>query len=400
MDPRPPDIPRLGRWWRAVMSVARKEMVETLRDRRTLVAAVLLPAVLMPLVVLAMPLLARQQEERLRDRPARIAVEGGDPAGLIAHGFDERAFNLVSTPVPRAALLRGEIDALLIDEGPPGARPRVVAVLFDETRPASRSAVQKVAQVAAGLALRDLKASARRRGVDPAQLVPVVLEPRNIASPQRMGGALLGTALPFFLAVWLLLGGQYAALDVGVGERERGSLDALLVTPPSRSAIIGGKFLAVLAPAVLAVLVMLAAGAVSARLGAPLLSDTPVAVTLPLPAAARLLIVGIALGGLLSAAQLAVSLAARTLREAQQAFTGLYLVVAVPVMLVPFLGDPAAPWVAFVPVLNVALAFRGILVGEAPFPVLAATVGSLVILTVPALAWGVRILDGQRRPIR
>lgn len=400
MDPRPPDIPRPGRWWRTVMAVARKEMVETLRDRRTLVAAVLLPAVLMPLVVLAMPLLARQQEERLRDRPARIAVEGGDPAGLVAHGFDERAFNLVSTPVPRAALLRGEIDALLIDEGPPGAKPRVVAVLFDETRPGSRSAVQKVAQVAAGLALRDLKASARRRGVDPTQLVPVVLEPRNIASPQRMGGALLGTALPFFLAVWLLLGGQYAALDVGVGERERGSLDALLVTPPSRSAIIGGKFLAVLAPAVLAVLVMLAAGAVSARLGAPLLSDTPVAVSLPLPAAARLLIVGIALGGLLSAAQLAVSLAARTLREAQQAFTGLYLVVAVPVMLVPFLGDPAAPWVAFVPVLNAALAFRGILVGEAPFPVLAATVGSLVILTVPALAGGVRILDGQRRPIR
>ncbi|MGQ0549591.1 MAG: ABC transporter permease subunit [Armatimonadota bacterium] len=389
---------RRFRWGRAVLAIVRKEIVEVLRDRRTLAAAVLLPAVVMPLVVLAMPVLARLQEERLRDRPARIAVEGGDAGGLVAFGFDERAFTLVSVTEPRQALLRGEVDALLVDRGPSGEGPRVVAVLYDGTRAASRTAVQKVTQVAAAMALRDLRAAARRGGINPLQIIPVAVELENIASPQRTGGALLGTALPFFLAVWLLLGGQYAALDVGVGERERGSLEALLVAPPPRSAIIAGKFLAVLAPALLALVVMVSAGLASVRLGAPLISDRPVVVALTLPAAGGLLIVGMALGGLLSAVQLSISLAARTLREAQQAFTGLYLVVAVPVIFLPFLDEWAGrPWASLVPVANAALAFRAVLVGELGADALLATFGSLTILTFLALVWGVRILERQRR---
>lgn len=389
------------RWTRAVVAILRKEIVEVLRDRRTLAAAVVLPAVVMPLVVLAMPVLARLQEERLRDRPARIAVEGGDAGGLAAFGFDERAFTLVSVGDPRQALLRGEIDALLVDRGASGGGPRLVAVLFDGARAASQSAVQKVTQVAAALALRDLRGAARGRGIDPEQIIRVAVEPQNVASPQRMGGALLGTALPFFLAVWLLLGGQYAALDVGVGERERGSLDALLVAPPARTAIIAGKFLAVLAPAVLALVVMVAAGLASVRLGASLISDRPVAIALSLPAAGGLLVVGMALGGLLSAVQLSISLTARTLREAQQAFTGLYLVVAVPVIFLPFLDEWASgPWGPVVPVVNAALAFRAALLGELPAGALLATCGSLVVLTLVALFWGVRILEAQRRSNR
>ncbi|MBI3998040.1 MAG: ABC transporter permease [Armatimonadetes bacterium] len=392
--------PRRGRWLRAVLAVFGKEMIETLRDRRTLVAAVVLPALLMPLVVLAMPALARRQQAVLADRPARIAVAGGDTGGLVALGFDERAFSLVSAPDPMAALLRGEIDALLLDEGARDGRTRVVAVLYDESRPASKSAVQKVAQVAARLALQELQTAARTRGLDPQQLVPVAVEPRNVATPQRMGGALLGVALPFFLAVWILLGGQYAALDVGVGERERGSLDTLLMAPPSRSAIVSGKFLAVLAPATMAMVVMLCSGIASARLGSRFLADGSVDVSLPLGAAGALLLVGLALGGLLSALQLVLSLAARTLREAQQVLTGLYLLVAIPVMLVPFLGDWALqPWIPLIPVVNAAWAFRGILLADLGPRALAGTAASLVVLTVPVLAWGVRILDLQRRPI-
>ncbi len=391
---------RPGRWRRAVLAVFRKELIETLRDRRTLIAALVLPALTMPIVVLAMPVLAQRQQAVLRDRPVRIAVEGGDAGGLLTLGFDEGAFSLVSVPRPRAALLRGEVDAVLVDEGRAPGKPRVVAVLYDETRLASAAAVPRINQVASHLARRDLEAAARSGGVDPAGLISVVVDPRNIAPPERAGGALLATALPFFLAVWLLLGGQYAALDVGVGERERGSLEALLISPPARTALVAGKFLAVLVPALLAVAVMLVSGIVTLALGSRLLTASPVAVSLPAGVATRLLLVGIALGGLLSAAQLSISLAARTLREAQQAFTGLYLVVALPVMLVPLLGDwMGRPWAALVPVLNAALAFRATLAAELPLGTLLATLGSLAALTVPVLLWGVRLLEGQERAI-
>jgi sodium transport system permease protein len=379
---------------RVALAVFRKELLEVARDRRTLVAAVLLPAILMPVAVLVMPVLARRQQAFVADRPARIAVVGGDATGLAARGFDDRVFSLVSTPNPRAALLAGTVDAVLVDEGPSQGGPRVVAVLYDETRPASAAAAQKSTQVAARLVLQDLETAARERGLDPMGLIRVVVEPRNVATPRRMGGALLGTALPFFLAVWLLLGGQYAALDVGVGERERGSLEALLVAPQSRWAIVGGKLLSVLAPAVLALVTMLASGTAAARLGARWLASAPVEVALGPPAVGWLLVVGLALAALLSATQLGVSLAARTLREAQQGFTGLYLLVAIPVMLVPFLGDLAGrPWVWVVPVLNAALAFQAILAEAARPDRLLATAASLAVLAILATAWGVRTLE-------
>lgn len=391
---------RPGLWRRAATAVFRREAAETLRDRRTLVAAVLLPVLTMPLVVLVMPVLAARQQEALRDRPVRIVLQGGDAGGLAALGSMEGAFRLMSVPEPQAALLQGEIEAVLVDRAPAGGSPRVVAVWYDESRPASRAAVQRVAQVAAKLVLRDLESAAQERGVDPAALVPVVIEPRNAASSQRMGGALLATALPFFLAVWLLLGGQYAALDMGVGERERGSMDALLTTPAPRSAVVAGKFLAVLAPAVMAVGLMLAAGVATLRFGSVLLTTNPVEVSLPAGTALKLLLVATMLGGFLSACQLWVSLRARSLREAQQGFTALYLVVALPVMLIPLLGEVSQPWVVFVPVVNAVVVFRGILVGATPLSALAWTAGSLAVLTVPVLCLGTRALVGPEGRIR
>jgi sodium transport system permease protein len=389
----------LGRWRRAALAIFVKEMREGLRDRRTLIAAVVLPAVIMPVVVLAMPALAKRQETALLQRPARIAVEGGDASGLAAAGFDEHVFSLVSTPAPRDALRRGEIDAVLLDAGMPGP-PRYVVVLYDQTRAASRAAVEKVTRTAAKLALRDLQAAARARGLDPEQVIPVVLEPRAVVASNPLGGGVLAVALPFFLAVWLLLGGQYAALDVGVGEYERGSLDALLVSPPSRAAIVTGKFLAVLVPALFAALVMVASSVASASAGARFLPDQPAA-GLSLSMAGRLLVVGIALGALLSSVQLLLSLGSRTLREAQQAFTGLYLIVALPIMLVPLLGEwDDRPWLPLVPVVNAGLAYRDILSGREEGTHLALTACILLAATIPMLALGARVLGRQRVPNR
>lgn len=398
---RTPAAHRPGRALRQALAVFRKEGREILRDRRTVIAAVLLPALTMPVVVLAIPLLAQRQQSALHDRPARVAVLRGDLAALLALGEAEGALQPTATADPQAALLAGEVDVVLVDEGRTDAGPRTVAVLYDGTRQASVAAVEKVQRVAARLALQDLDAAARRQGLDAAGLIRLAVDPRDVAPPERAGTALLATALPFFLAVWLLLGGQYAALDVGVGERERGSLEALLATPPRRAALVAGKFLAVLVPALAALGVMLASALLAVAAGGRLLAQGPVRAALPVGVALPLALVGVALGGLLSSAQLVLSLAARTLREAQQAFAGLYLVVALPVMLTPFLGEsrPAA-WIPFVPVINGILTLRRALAGRTDPGEVAVTCLVLVAATVPVLWAGVRLLQGQGRPIR
>lgn len=384
-DARASPSARPGRWRRAALAVFRKEMAETLRDRRTLIAAVLLPALTMPLVVLVMPALLQRQQQALRDRPARVAAVGGEAGRLAAAGEIRGALRIAAGADPVEGLLRGDLDAVLTSDAA-GGRPRVVTVLYDASRPASAAAAAKVSDVATREVLRDLAAVAAERGTDPVGLM-LVVEPLNVASAERMGGALLATALPLFLAVWVLLGGQHAALDVGVGERERGSLEALLASPPARSALVAGKFLAVLAPSVLALAVMLISAVAALALGAPLVIAGPARVVLPAGAALLLVAVGVALAGLLSAAQLALSLGARTLREAQQAFAGLYLVVALPTLLASAAADLLErSWVNLVPVVNAASAIRRLLVtGEASWG-LFVTILVLLAWTGPVLA--------------
>jgi sodium transport system permease protein len=372
--------------------VAAKELLETRRDRRTLVAAVLLPAITMPLVVLAMPLLVQRQQQAVRDRPARVAAVGPGARALAAAGEAAGRLRLVESLDARGALLEGRVDAV-VEEADPGSQPVRLALLFDGSRPASAAAVEKVLAVAARAAQQALEEAAHSRGTTAADVLTVTVEPRDLASPERMGGALLATVVPFFVAVWVLLGGQYAALDVGVGERERGSLEALLITPPARTALVAGKFLAVLGPALLALGVMLAAATVSVAAGGERLPSGPARIALSPWQIAQIGAIGLALAALLSAAQLAVSLGARTLREAQQAFAGLYLAVAIPSMAAAVVGEGPSRLGVLIPVFNAAVAFRRILLGTPEPAWLAATAGSLLALAGLILLWGAALLQ-------
>ncbi|MDR7455588.1 MAG: ABC transporter permease subunit [Armatimonadota bacterium] len=381
-------------WARAARAVAAKELLEARRDRRTLVAAVLLPAVTMPLVVLAMPLLLQRQQQAVRDRPARVAAVGPGAQALAAAGQAAGRLRLVDAADARQALLVGLVDAVVEDTGEATGRSRRLALLFDGSRPASAAAVEKLLAVTARIAQHELEDALRARGTTVTEVLSISMDARDIASPERMGGALLATVLPFFVAVWALLGGQYAALDVGVGERERGSLEALLVTPPARTALVAGKFLAVLGPALLALGVMLTAATVSLAAGGRWLPTGPVRIALGPGQIAQIGTVGLALAALLSAGQLAVSLVARTLREAQQAFAGLYLAVAIPSMAAAMVDEGLPGQLgAVIPVFNAAVAFRHILLGT-PQPVwFAATAGSLLALAGLVLLWGTTALQ-------
>ncbi len=445
-DRAPAGSDRPGRWVRTVVSVFRKEMAETLRDRRTLIAAVILPAVTMPLVVLVAPALLQRQQQVWQQRPVRIAV-GGDVARTLADAAARRVSIRIQEPGdPAAAVLRGEADAVLVALDLPGGRLGLV-IQYDESRPASVAGARRLAEALrtfgpdAGPAPERLPGSPAVPGIPQGAGPVVTLE--NLATPERLGAALLASVLPLFIAVWLLMGGQYAALDVGVGERERGTLESLLAAPASRSALVWGKFLAILGPALLALGVVLAAGAgalaVGGRLlpagpvrvvlpspvlvqlglvgvalgvvlaagagalavGGRLLPAGPVRVVLPSPVLVQLSLVGVALGAFLSSAQLIVSLTARTLREAQQAFTGLYLLIALPSMMVPLVGEGLdGPWIPYVPVVNAVWAIQQLLAGNPRLGILGLTIPLLLALAALLLGVCGVLLAGQTGQIR
>src|SRR3990172_7518248 len=209
----------------------------------------------------------------------------------------------------------------------------------------------------------------------------------------RAGGAQLAVVLPFFMTVWMLLGGQYAALDLGAGERERGTLPGLLLTPPDRLALVLGKFATVFTLATTSVVLVVGTVLLSLRL-APL-SAAPT--SLSGGAVVSLVGVGLVFAAFLSALQLLLSLAARSVREAQQLFTPVYLLAVGSVLLTQILPEWGQRlWLYALPAVNGAFLLRGLLLDAVGLPEIVLAGGGLLLLTAGTLALGAWVYGRER----
>src|SRR5256712_5576816 len=314
-----------------VFAVFLKEMLETLRDRRTLVVALVLPVILMPVVTLGVPYLAERQRHQRETVASRVAIVGGSFApDLIREGEAQGLIRRVDAADPIRALLVGRLDAVV--EIPPDFAAHVqtgngqVTIVFDESQAGSVVARQRLQDVVAGYAARLAERRLRSRGFPRDDLPPSHAASRSVADQRRLGGALLASLLPFFIAIWAVLGGQHAALDVGAGERERLTLDTLLVAPPSRWVLTLGKSLAVAAASLGAVVVVIAATLVSLRLGAAwgLAELRRASVVISVGPALWILIVSGLLAGVLCGGPLAGRPFGRSLPWAPRYFSPLY----------------------------------------------------------------------------
>jgi len=331
-----------------------KEVREASRDRRTLLTSFLLPILLVPLLVLGFPALAKRQEKALWERPARVSIVGGEEAReLIADGLRAGLLEEVPGRVREADIQRGNVDVILVV--PPDYRERLragreaVTVIFDGLEPASSVAKEKL--------LRVLTASLLTRAGAPI-VSPVAVQERNLAEERQAGSVVLANLLPFLVAVWAVLGGMHSAVDAAAGEKERGTLESLLVTPPSRLHLVLGKFLAILTTTILAILLVLVATLVALRWTTPPLASSGFGIR----ALGLLLLIAIFLSSLTSALALTLSLFSRSIREAQQYLIPLYFMVALPGMAVQFLASwQRESWAYLLPVFNTLFAARALL---------------------------------------
>ena len=257
---------------------------------------------------------------------------------------------------------------------------------------------QRLAELVGSYTILVTEGRLRAKGLTREDLAPIEVRERNVADERRLGGVLLAGLLPFFISIWAVLGGQHAALDLGAGEKERRTLEAILVSPPSRWQLSMGKFLAVTVASLAAVLMVIVVTLVTLRLGASweLAELHRTAVVISLGPAVLLILVAVLLVAMLSAVQLALSFYARGVREAQQYFTPVYLILSLPAMAAPFLEGWEQHWATYLaPGLNAVFVFRGLLLGSLSWSALALTVISTAVYTAAALAVAVWMLSRE-----
>lgn len=357
----------IGRFVKAVYA---KETLEAIRDRRTLLVMILLPALFMPLATLGIPYLAQRQQHLIQSVTPQVVVTGEAP-GLIHLAHLTNLIAPVRAADPEQALHQRRVLAVL--KIPPrfeailarGGQAHV-GILYDASDSESTAARTKVVELISRYSQQIVARRLAARHINPADLLPVVLDERNVATERQLTGLLLASLLPFFIAMWAVVGGMAVAVDLAAGEKERGTLESLLVTPLSREAIVLGKFLAVVTASMGAVIVVLITMMLSLRWGYPYLLHTTQRLDVSLPLGTAVVMLGVALlfSALVSAVQLAVSVYARSPREAQQYVTPLYFVTVLPALAVQFISEwQRSGWAYLAPVLNAFFVFRELLLG-------------------------------------
>ena len=359
-----------------------KECRESLRDRRVLLNALVLGPLIGPLVFLVMMRLVVGRELEKAERPLPVVVIGAERApellgALRQMGLEQRP----AVPDVELAVREQRVDLALRIGAGFGAdwragRPAEVELIYDSSRREGGSDLERLRSMLETYSHRNGLLRLLARGLSPGIVSPVTVAARDQATPQARG-ALLFAMLPYMLVLTMFIGGIWLATDSTAGERERQSLEPLLINPVPRDRILLGKLLATasfsLASLFLGLLAFVVVGHFmpTERLGMSLALG-PHLVLVALPVLLPLVL-------LICVAQILIAAFARSVREAQTYLGLAQLVPLIPSVILSVLPVKAQLWMYAVPLLGQQLTLMRLLRAE-PVPMIALTLTGLVTL--------------------
>lgn len=377
-----------------IKAIYKKEMLDLLRDKKTLIMMLVVPLLLYPLIMMGSMLFSSAIASSLQSGEYHIVVID-DAADSGSNGYDRLKFrellsdtedgfeyHLTIADIPQTecadALAAEDIDAYIeVSASRDGSGRNAFTVYYLSSKAASSTAADMI-----GDKLEQYKAQTSRwlletLGLDNPDLllepVDITLEDRS-ANEERVG-RLLGMVLPMLMVTSILMGAFYPAVDTTTGEKERGTLETLLTLPVGNDELIIGKFLSVSTVAVAsAVLNLISMLIMSIYFYAVIQTDDAQALSINLmdfvPALVIVLLCMAAFALFISAVTMCVTTFAKSFKEANNYSTPLMLVVmfASFVSFVPNLEFTGL--LAAVPVVNINLLISNILVFKYSFSII------------------------------
>ncbi|MBI5405024.1 MAG: ABC transporter permease, partial [Candidatus Kerfeldbacteria bacterium] len=368
----------------------KKEIIDNLRDRRTIVTSLLVPIVLMPVILVGTFKLQESQIKGAAAKVAKVAIVNPDNSpALTAFLTAQDKIQVTAAPAEIGpAIDAGQINVVVIV--PPELTPNLAAKLPTEVEIRQKSsnydsaiAVEKVAGAIQRFSQQQAIATLEERGIPASALATVIAKPVDITSAEERGGYFLGLLLPMLLVVFAIIGGMYIAIDISAGEKERKTLEALLLTPVPRLRLVLGQFLAVASMATATIVLSVASLYVSFKVVPP--PDLgpgfdQLAINLAWPTLLLMLLIGVILAIMFSGLLLSVAIFAKSYKEAQNYISPFYLLAVLPVSIANSLPGfkPTLP-MFLVPGMNAVFVLKEVLVGTFDAAHITVTLVSLVV---------------------
>jgi sodium transport system permease protein len=343
---------------RTLLTVFRKEVLDNVRDRRTLVSALIMGPLFGPMLFAFMINLSIERSLENAERIIELPVIGRQHAPNLVRYLHSRNIDAVDGPADRAAALdavaTGAHDVVLVIPEEFGeqfaeAVPARIELIADRSNTQADREARRVrgALHAYGQELASIRLSAR--GVSPLALRPLNVDDVDVSTPSGRSAILLGM-MSYFLIFAMLMGGMYLAIDTTAGERERGSLEPLLALPVTRNQLLLGKIAATCVFMALSLGLSLGSFFVALKF-MPLdeLGMTPNFGPLTVAAAFLILAPFILLG---AAVMTLVASFTKSYREAQTWLSGVLLLPTLPILIVSILTLRPRLEFMFVPSLS------------------------------------------------
>ena len=378
-----------------------KEMLELIRDKKTFIFTVLVPIVAMPLIFAGFGYLTSSLFKKSEHAELTYAVFGRANAPLLAERFARekgfREVTLASEDQIKAAIDKDKIKFALVF--PPGLADTLAAhqqasvtllynnaVAVDLTRKRVASVIDEHNAALRETALSALKMSKAELRF---ALNPIRLEQISTAGNRERMGAVFGGFLPYILLMVCLMAAMYPAIDLGAGEKERGTLETLLLAPIPRTQLVLAKFLVLFTVGLTSALLMvMSMGALLLLFGQHLegaLAQMVRAIGVLDLAMVALMLVPTA--AIFASILLSISIYAKSYKEAAGMISPLMMLVIVPIIVAMLPGVELNWFWSMVPLTNVSLAMKELVKGTMDYRMFFAILLSTSVIAGALLAW-------------
>jgi sodium transport system permease protein len=383
--------------------VYRKELLEMMRDRRTLFATFIIPLILYPLLFIGFGSIMSRQTAVLEERGAEIAfadsVNNDISAAIIAGIKTNKGYNLLPYNQDTQGLYNcGNIQAIVsIGDSitPAGSSVYKVLVSYDSSKERNQLIYRKIKDSVTETKESSIATELSKRDGDPALMVLMSVDAIDTSSAQKRLGSYLGMILPYIMIMMLVAGAATVAGDLVAGEKERRTLETLLVSSAQRNELVLGKYLTVITVAMVNVVVNLFSMGFSMQFLVGSQGIASSMTQMPVVGFLILLAAMLPLATLFAALLMSISTFSRNLKEAAS-YQQPVMMISMLLGMISFIPSVEINnLLALVPVVNIALLFKAVLINEYQLSHLLITVGSTLLLDIGAIWLTVKLFSTE-----
>lgn len=388
--------------------VYRKELRESLRDRRTLIAMIVMPLVLFPLVTVGFFSMVASIANKAKAASTKIMIIGGEDSPEVVADLKKLekisvvSFEtnwkdqIVNKQLPAAVEIPGGFQKDLADQ------KDVSVTIYDYSGELnSEVAVGKIQNFFNDYRDTVVKQRLLAKNLPANTIKPFDVKQQNVAPPEKSGAALfLGGFIAYIVVFLCFNGGMNPAIDLTAGEKERGTMETILSSPVSRTHLVLGKFLLVLTTALVTAAISVISMGVSFAIAAAAQTgsannDASFTVHIGVGAALSVLVMALPLAVLFASVLITIASFAKTNKEAQSYIVPLIIVVIVPAIAAMLPGIDLNPKLALVPILNVSLLCKELVIGIYHWNYIAIIFSSTCVYAAIALFLAVKMFQRE-----